>query len=648
MGCGKIVCVQEGSGPCFFCGNLVCTKEEKEILNRGSRKSAELYSQLMGLKSEKNGNSKELSLSAIGAEFQKATQFRNTLLAADADTERRTKVNDLESDYSNIENSPYLTSEERRAIVQRRLELQEIKERRKRNIVINLNVTDVTVSEGTLNAGLDRTYDPVIESILEKSEERRRAADAALNSAVDARWIPKGFVPKYDENCGSRFESNANEFADVETLCVMSEELARLEIERRGYAISIPQPCASLAACGFVKYVRWLEDIHLKGPVFVCSTVSTVSSPDVKNFVANYCCGGSVGDQIDYSPASILGRVYIEDCISFTEYEREEAVAKGLAARVVLSTVTYPLTCVKTLNQLGHEPFPLTTGKTLIVAGRNAYFLPNVFSYANQLARARGVSVLFTGIDSAVCSLIVQGITSFKTKKYIDTYYPEIGGKPENVDIEEKDLTDHQSFKRHLRLAIRESVVRVVTVTVARPLTVVMIRQIAQLIGNETKYGGVFSSVRLIGLEEGPAGLFSGLVPQICGEIIVVFGTSALLFAAERAIVMAGMYEKKGEKSVKEVEDLRKFSNFAIPFVVNSFGYPYQVVSTVMAVVGSGLAVSFLPYAPSFVDWHSAWDYLTPHGLKRGSRLFLREQAGAVSVGPDQQLYASTKHFVTA
>ncbi|PIO67573.1 hypothetical protein TELCIR_10669 [Teladorsagia circumcincta] len=115
MGCGKIVCVQEGSGPCFFCGNLVCTKEEKE---------------------------------------------------------------------------------ERHAIIQRRLELEEIKERRKRNIIINLNVKDITVSEGVQNSDSYRSYDPVIESILEKSEERRRAADAAQNSAVDAHWIPKGFVPK--------------------------------------------------------------------------------------------------------------------------------------------------------------------------------------------------------------------------------------------------------------------------------------------------------------------------------------------------------------------------------------------------------------------------------------------------------------------
>ncbi|VDM63868.1 unnamed protein product [Angiostrongylus costaricensis] len=299
----------------------------------------------------------------------------------------------------------------------------------------------------------------------------------------------------------------------------------------------------------------------------------------------------------------------------------KEVLAKNIGAKVLLAAVTHPLTCVKTLIQLGHEPFPLSTGKTLIVAGRNAYFLPNAFSYASQLAHARGMGVLFTGIDSAICSIIIQGITSYQTRKYIDTYYPEIGGKPENENEEEKSITNHQSLKRHLRGAIRESFVRVVTLTVARPLTVAMIRQIAQLIGSETKYRGVVPTIHVIGLEEGPPGLFSGLVPQLVGEVIVVFGTAALVFAAERAFVHSGMYEKKDEKSVK----------------VRGFDQLFKSCC--------GLAVSFLPYAPSFVNWHSAWDYLSPYGLKRGARLFLREQCGAVSVGPDHQLYANNKYF---
>ena len=36
-----------GSGPCLFCGAIVCTKEEQEVLNRGSKKSEQLRKKLM-------------------------------------------------------------------------------------------------------------------------------------------------------------------------------------------------------------------------------------------------------------------------------------------------------------------------------------------------------------------------------------------------------------------------------------------------------------------------------------------------------------------------------------------------------------------------------------------------------------------------
>ncbi|VDM81961.1 unnamed protein product [Strongylus vulgaris] len=207
------------------------------------------------------------------------------------------------------------------------MELQQIREKRRRNVVVNIN-PDMSVTEGTRVMGTEN-YDPVIESIIDKSEERRRAADAAINSAVDAHWVPKGFVPKYDQSCGNRFQSNANEFADVDALCMMNEELSKLEVERRGYTIALPQPCASLVSHGIVNTVTMAAERN--------------------NF--------------------------------FGMDEDEEALAKGLMAKTLLTTITYPLSCAKTLIQLGHEPFPLSTGRTLIVAGRNAYFLPNVFSY---------------------------------------------------------------------------------------------------------------------------------------------------------------------------------------------------------------------------------------------------------------------------
>ena len=31
LNCGRVVCEQEGSGPCFYCGTIVCTREERQV-----------------------------------------------------------------------------------------------------------------------------------------------------------------------------------------------------------------------------------------------------------------------------------------------------------------------------------------------------------------------------------------------------------------------------------------------------------------------------------------------------------------------------------------------------------------------------------------------------------------------------------------
>ena len=48
LGCGRIVCSQEGSGPCLFCGMLVVTREEQVVLDSKSKKSEQLYKKLAG------------------------------------------------------------------------------------------------------------------------------------------------------------------------------------------------------------------------------------------------------------------------------------------------------------------------------------------------------------------------------------------------------------------------------------------------------------------------------------------------------------------------------------------------------------------------------------------------------------------------
>lgn len=48
-----------------------------------------------------------------------------------------------------------------------------------------------------------------------------------------------------------------------------------------------------------------------------------------------------------------------------------------------------------------------------------------------------------------------------------------------------------------------------------------MVRQIAQLVGDELKYHNVLSSLRVVGIEEGPKGLFSLVPNNILMKIIL-------------------------------------------------------------------------------------------------------------------------------
>lgn len=47
LNCGRIVCEQEGAGPCYFCNELVCTPEQQAILQSNSKKADQLFNRLM-------------------------------------------------------------------------------------------------------------------------------------------------------------------------------------------------------------------------------------------------------------------------------------------------------------------------------------------------------------------------------------------------------------------------------------------------------------------------------------------------------------------------------------------------------------------------------------------------------------------------
>lgn len=98
MQCGRVVCEQEGSGPCLFCGNLVCTEDELRTIESASQSGDNLKNSLMKQERPKG--------------WEEAVAMRNRLLDYDRTSEKRTTVIDDESDYFRT-NSVWLSDEER-------------------------------------------------------------------------------------------------------------------------------------------------------------------------------------------------------------------------------------------------------------------------------------------------------------------------------------------------------------------------------------------------------------------------------------------------------------------------------------------------------------------------------------------------------
>jgi len=337
--------------------------------------------------------------------------------------------------------------------------------------------------------------------------------------------------------------------------------------------------------------------------------------------------------------------------------DEDKAKIKKTSARILYRTLvgvaTYPLTYAKTLFQLGYEPYPLSIGKTFVVAGRDTYYSPNAITYIRNIYRERGLYTLYSGVGSAMASTVIGGFTAFGVNMYMDKYYPDVGGVPVDEDKEEWEMTAHESARFHLRNAIRDTIAHSLAIICSRPFTVIMIRQIAQHVGSEDKYSGFLSSILCIGNEEGVRGYFSGLIPALIADFVVVWGCAVVRYAVLRCLKDA-LAEKHGEEAKEEDEEGAKKTaegvgfilEYAVPFVVSSFSYPFNVVSTVMAVTGSGLAISLLPFAPNFTHWNDAYSYMKPVGLTRGNRMFFREHKGAISIGKNGAMYASNKHFV--
>jgi len=261
-----------------------------------------------------------------------------------------------------------------------------------------------------------------------------------------------------------------------------------------------------------------------------------------------------------------------------------------------ISGALYPVTYVKVLIQIGYEPCPPQPGKTFF--GRPILVLPGILGYSSHIYGRGGFGKLYDGVAP---HLIHKNLTKFVednvTKGIADA----------DADEDEPDI----DIKDFLISTAKQTAAKCTAVVVAQPFHVIFVRSAAQVVGGECVYNSLWSSVVHIFKNEGVSGFFSGLIPSLLYESLVLITTNAMIYAFN------SIYTDKDD-------EFAHWPPFLFNMIATSVFYPFVVVANCMAVTDSGLAIGQPDYMPRFRHWMQCWRWLASRNeLKRGSGIWL-------------------------
>ncbi|XP_015179609.1 PREDICTED: activating signal cointegrator 1 isoform X4 [Polistes dominula] len=246
--CGRIVCYQEGSGPCFFCGTLVCSREQQAILSSNTKQADDLYNKLMDRKPNKG--------------LEESIKQRDKLLEYDRNSARRTKVIDDESDYFQT-NSTWLTSAEREKFRKREEEIsaQKHASRLSRKVTLDFIGREVFVGQEENNE-LDDLYELTLDT-------------ESINSNISPNINFDSLTYIKQETMRS-VKQTSNIIAKSKI-----QDKEYLELTDQGLCLSMHQPYASLLVAGIKLHEGRTWYSSHRGRLWIASTAKTPTAGDI-------------------------------------------------------------------------------------------------------------------------------------------------------------------------------------------------------------------------------------------------------------------------------------------------------------------------------------------------------------------------------
>lgn len=316
--CGRIVCTQEGSGPCYFCGALVCTREEQEILDRNSKKSKKLLEKLM-TQDIADMNSKEDSV--IDKGLQEAIAHKNKLIEYDKSGVRRTKVIDDECDYF-ASDSRWLSKQERDALRKKEEELREKRygSRRQQKITLDFAGRRV-IDENEPDYSFDSDMAVLASGYYsaDENEEPQRVSNPTVPNVNSLKFVSSGNRDSKPLSYGGPAVKGKKEI-----LRIQDKEFQ--EMTDTGACLSMHQPWASLLVMGIKKVEGRVWYTPHRGRLWIAATAKPPSEHDIAGVEGMYKAlygPESVSFPKHYPTSCLLGCVDVVDCLAQEEYKEE-------------------------------------------------------------------------------------------------------------------------------------------------------------------------------------------------------------------------------------------------------------------------------------------------------------------------------------
>ncbi|XP_012244625.1 activating signal cointegrator 1 [Bombus impatiens] len=300
LNCGRIVCAQEGAGPCFFCEELVCSEKELTILSSNTKQADQLYNKLMNQKANKN--------------LEESIKQRDRLLEYDRDGIQCTKVIDDECDYYQSNNT-WLTEKQREKLQKLEEEMHERKHMShlKRKIYATIDFTGREIIEEKQTEDFEEFNEEHLQDISESFSGIENS-----NSCPNIEFTRPKYVKSHELELRT---SKMNISSNIRNII---QDKEYLEMSDLGLCLSMHQPYASLLVAGIkVHEGRTWYSSH-RGRLWIAAASKIPTKEEISTVEQYYRVlkNEKIMFPEVYSTGCLLGCVTVTDVLPQEEYRK--------------------------------------------------------------------------------------------------------------------------------------------------------------------------------------------------------------------------------------------------------------------------------------------------------------------------------------